>query len=312
MGIISLANVCSRIGWCAILLVIAIMVSRASTPAKMQVNPIDGAEMVLIPAGEFLMGITDDEVAAQVKAYPTYTAAMFAREQPAHRVVLDAYYLYKTEVTVAQYRKFCAATRRVMPKLSDEWMRQAINPIVNVSWEDAAAYATWAGASLPTEAQWENATRGGDRRLYPWGDVWPPSKGAGNFCDQTLNRNFPVVKHYIENYDDGFVNAAPIASFPANPYGVYDLAGNVEEWCADWYSEMYYRTSPVQNPAGPSEAEATLVKSEGQEVKQRVVRGTNWFCWGSSLFLASFRSASSPMEATCYRGFRCVIRVPGS
>ena len=225
---------------------------------KTKVNPTDGAEMALIPAGEFLMGTSEEELKALLPVSEEARAAgrgwgerrnfdplpdrkeAFADELPQHKVYLDAYYMYKTEVTRAQYRKFCEATKRAMPP-NPEWFptdpesqaKRDTEPVVNVSWDDANAYAKWAGGALPTEAQWEKAARGGDRRLYPWGDAWPPPKGAGNLPDQTLKESgWPGGAEpppggwslTIPGYTDGYAYVAPVGKFTPNPYGVYDLA----------------------------------------------------------------------------------------
>ena len=196
-------------------------VAPESTPAEVQddtapapkrveagINPKDGAEMVWVPAGEFLMGSTDDEGVRD--------------ERPQRKVYLDGYWMYKTEVTVAQYRKFCEATNREMPE-APEWGWKEDHPVVNVSWHDAVDYAKWAGASLPTEAQWEKAARGTDGRVFPWGNEW--DAGA---CANSVSWSLKGTK--------------PVGSCPAgaSPYGCVDMAGNAWEWCADWYLSLIH------------------------------------------------------------------------
>lgn len=265
---------------------------------KRKINPKDGAEMVLIPAGEFLMGTSEAELTAWLLAYPGYVHELFKSELPQHKVYLDAFYLYKTEVTVAQYRKFCKATKREMP-FEPDWKWQDTNPIVNVTWNDAKAYADWAGASLPTEAQWEKAARGGDRRVYAWGNDWPPSKGAGNFADETYIKS---GKHpnegFIKDYDDGYVNIAPVGSFTANPFGLYDMVGNVWEWCSDWYDEGYYKNSPAKNPTGPKKGD------------RRVMRGGTWYNSDPQSLRAVYRIGILPILLDPGIGFRCALCLP--
>jgi len=226
--------------------------------------------MVWVPAGEFLMGSTDADNEADTD------------EKPQHKVYLDGYWIYKTEVTVAQYRKFCQATGRQMPP-EPEWKWQDTHPIVNVTWDDAAAYAQWAGAALPTEAQWEKAARGPDGRLYPWGNDWDGAK-----CVNSARGNAPG-------------GTKPVGGMPAgaSPYGCLDMAGNVWEWCADWYDGSYYKNTPSGNPTGPATGTA------------RVVRGGSWGNTISDFFRAAGRYRPTPEGRNDYLGFRCVVRSPG-
>lgn len=218
-----------------------------------KINPKDGAEMMWVPAGEFLMGSTDEEIAALVKANPKLNADAFDDEKPQRKVYLDGYWMYKCEVTVAQYRKFCKESGRKMP-IAPTWGWKDDHPVVNVNWQDAADYAKWAGASLPTEAQWEKAARGTDGRIYPWGNTWPPPAGSGNFADESFTKKYPERAAFstkigsppLKGYDDGYAETAPVGKFPggASPYGCMDMAGNVWERCADSSAKDY------KGPAG--------------------------------------------------------------
>jgi len=265
---------------------------------KTKTNEKDGAEMVLIPAGEFLMGTSEEELAAWLQAHPADQRGYFTNEMPQHMVYLDDYYMYKTEVTVAQYREFCQATGRAMPS-EPSWKWQDDHPIVNIAWEDAQAYAAWAGASLPTEAQWEKAARGGDRRIYSWGDAWPPPAGTGNFGDETFKASgmFPG-RDVINGYIDGYVYVSPVGAFAANPYGLHDMGGNVGEWCADWYGGRYYTDESMHNPTGPATGTG------------RVCRGGSWLDGGAWIFRAADRYMGYPADRNSAGGFRCVIRSP--
>jgi len=235
------------------------------------INPIDGAVILWVPAGEFLMGSTDADKDARTD------------EKPQHRVYLDGYWIYQTEVTVAQYRKFCQATGRQMPP-EPEWKWQDTHP-VNVSWDDAKAYVDWAGASLPMEAQWEKAARGSDGRIYPWGNEWDGAK-----CVNSVGGNAPG-------------GTKPVGGMPAgvSPYGCLDMAGNVWEWCADWYDGSYYKNTPSRNPTGPATGTT------------RVLRGGAWFIDNPANFRAAYRNYYRyfPSFRSCYFGFRCVLRSPG-
>ncbi len=253
----------------------------ASKSSGMKINPIDGAEMVWVPAGEFIMGSTDEQVAAEVRELDgaPITAFGLDEEKPQRRVYLDGYWMYKNEVTVAQYRRFCKATKREMPK-APEWGWKENHPIVNVSWQDAFDYSKWAEAVLPTEAQWEKAARGTDGRKYPWGNEWDASK-----CANGVNGKLKSPK--------------PVGSFASDvsPYGCMDMASNVMEWCSDWYVSDYYRTAPAQNPAGPSD--------QSNVSDARVLRGGSWFQNLDIRFRSAARNKTDPKDRFYLIGFRC-------
>lgn len=225
----------------------------------------DGAEMMLIPAGNFQMGSDDD----------------WREEKPAHRVYLDAFYMDKYEVTNAQYRKFMDATGYEAPKFwEDPKFNAPDHPVVGASWQDAQVYAKWAGKRLPTEAEWEKAARGGlDGKKFPWGD-----KATHN------DANYGGV-----NDKDKWDYTAPVGSFAPNGYGLYDMAGNTWEWCADFYADGYYSGSPGFSPAGP--ASGFL----------RVIRGGAWNSPANSMRV-SHRNNLPPSIKYFVVGFRCVAR----
>jgi len=214
---------------------------------KEERNPIDDAEMIYIPEGEFIMGTSDAQIKSLLRQFPDWKCSWFDNEKPQRRVYLDGYWIYKYEVTVAQYRKFCDETGRKMPE-KPKWGWQDDHPIVKVNYNDAVAYCNWAKVQLPTEAQWEKAARGTDGRIWPWGNQWDANK-----CN---------------NYETGPKKTTPVDSHPqgTSPYGVMDMVGNVWEWCADWYDKNYYQNSPTRNPQGPSRS--TL---------GRVLHGGSWY-----------------------------------
>ncbi len=256
---------------------------QVTLPIAPKINPKDGAMMMWIPAGEFTMGSDDGD----------------NDEKPAHKVYLDSFWIYQHDVTVAQYRQFCTATGRVMPQ-APAWGWIDDHPVVNVCWDDAKAYADWAGVALPTEAEWEKAARGGEHHEYVWGDAWPPPKGAGNFDDETCKASVQYNNWtFINGYTDGYVNTSPVGSFAANGYGLYDMAGNVWQWCADWCGADYYSNSPTRNPTGPETGVA------------RVLRGGAWDRGEQATLRVAYRRDCDPTYNNVNLGFRCVSRSPG-
>jgi formylglycine-generating enzyme required for sulfatase activity len=233
----------------------------------------DGAPMVLIPAGEFTMGSREEDKGVDND------------ERPAHRVNLDAFYIDQYEVTNSRYAKFFQKTKRAAPEYwSEQVLKQHGNkPVVGVDWSDASAYCAWAKKRLPTEAEWERAARGTDQRLYPWGDTTPDRSLANldNCCD---------FKYHSALTEVGSLGRGK------SPYGVYDMAGNVWEWVADWYDESYYIKSPERNPNGPSQGIL------------RVVRGGAWTSNPVSV-RSAFRDKLSPSYRRAAQdgdlGFRC-------
>jgi formylglycine-generating enzyme len=282
------------------IMMIAITSSAQEAVAKNDKQVIkgkDGSEMVMIPAGEFQMGSNDG----------------FRRpdEKPVHTVYLNAFYIDKYEVTNAQYLRFVKETGHKEPEgssLVDGYLHSGFNPwsnenfngdnqpVVCVSWDDAKAYAEWAGKRLPTEAEWEKAARGGlaDKK-YVWGNESTPPKGAGNLVDKSTRKVFRNLEFFV-GYDDGYTYTAPVGKFDPNGYGLYDMAGNVSEWCADWFDPDYYSKATKQNPKGPESGEA------------RVVRGGSWIAIPDNLRVA-FRWSSMPRNVDDSYGFRCVSDV---
>lgn len=302
----------------------------------------DQKGMVLIPAGEFRMGNEDS----------------FADESPRHTVRINSFYLDAHEVTNAQFAEFVEATGYVTQAERDghcwayfngetdwqlasdtDWRHpqgpaSSINdkmnhPVVCVTWEDASAYARWAGKRLPTEAEWEYAARASDPGHYtaqtaPGGhdhsrmsggshvaaasDRSPSSRSHSSGTQHhasASHTNLTTVEaniwqgHWPEHnaLSDGFYYTAPAGSFAGNEWGVYDMIGNVWEWTADWYGPSYYAVSPISDPQGPT---------AGQN---RVARGGSWFCSPNycGAYSTHYRGASPPDHAFNNVGFRCAM-----
>lgn len=170
-------------------------------------------------------------------------------------------------------------------------------PVVQVCWEDAQAYAKWASKRLPTEAEWEYASRGGlDRQPYVWGK----EPDIGNRKANIWQGKFPSQNTAA----DGFAALAPVGSFPPNGWGLYDVAGNVWEWCADWYRPDYYEKSTKENPRGPSDS----YDPNEPGLAKRVTRGGSYLC--SELYCTGYRPSArmktSPDTGLSHTGFRCV------
>ena len=231
-----------------------------------------GVEMVLIPTGEFEMGSND--------------------KKPVHTVHLDAFYIDIYEVTNAKYRKFIQFRGHAEPEYwNNSNYNQPNQPVVGVTWYDAMAYAQWAGKRLPTEAEWEKAARGGLKgKRYPWGDN---------------------ISHDDANYlgtggRDTWATTAPVGSFPPNNYGLYDMSGNVWEWCLDEYQADFYSKSP-RTSTNPIAGESILyVMKNFTNVKSwRVLRGGSWLLniYGVRVAL---RLRIYPDVRFASFGFRCV------
>jgi formylglycine-generating enzyme required for sulfatase activity len=275
--------------------------------------------MVRVPDGEFLMGTADPD------GYPT------DGEGPVRAVRLSSFWIDPTTVSNAQFVAFVEATRYrtdaerfgwsyvfagLLPDDLPEtrgvaqapWWRQVFgadwshpegpqsdlqgrldHPVVHVSWRDAAAYSRWVGKRLPTEAEWECAARGGlEQKRFPWGDELTP---GGEHRMNVWQGRFPVQN----TLEDGYFGTAPVDAFPPNGYGLYNMTGNVWEWCADWFHPTFHGSGPRRNPRGPRSG------------THRVMRGGSYLCHHSYCrrYRVAARSANTPDSSTGNLGFRC-------
>lgn len=284
-----------RLGWPSFILAASLFVT--AVPGQ---RPVFPPGMVRIPGGTFTMG-TDEG---------------FPYEGPPHRVTVRPFLLDRHEVTVAEFARFVRATRyrteaekygwsgvllcdgKGWRKVDGaDWRRpegpksraKPGEPVVHVSWNDARAYAKWAGKRLPTEAEFEFAMRSGlEGKLFAWGDALVPK---GQHRANLWQGEFP----FSNRAEDGYKMRAPVGKFPPNVYGLFDIAGNVWEWCNDTFDPDYYANSPAKDPKGP------VTGSE------KVIRGGSWMCSENYCqgYRAAARSHSAPDSGLNNLGFRC-------
>ncbi len=224
-------------------------------------------DMILIPAGSFMMGSDSNET----------------NEKPAHQVTLNAFYIGKFEITNRQYKAFIEFTGLKPPSTWEDGNfpeQLADHPITGITWEDAYAYCDWLSDfakkkyRLPTEAEWERAARGGLKEMkFPWGN--------------DINK---LRANFGKNYSEG---TTPAGKIKPNEFGVCDMAGNVAEWTADWFLDEYYAQSSKENPKGPDNG------------SKKVVRGGSWRDDPEDIRV-SVRKYESPTSASEYIGFRVV------
>ncbi len=281
------------------------------------------ADLILIQGGQFWMGTNDAD------GFPS------DGEGPARQVHVDSFWICRYTVTNRQFKQFVEATNYVteaeafgwsyvfhtfvpsaladtvkdVPVQTPWWypvngaawsspegpgshIEERMNhPVVHVSWNDAQAYCAWAGGRLPTEAEWEYAARGGlDRRKYPWGDLL---KSNGEHQCNIWQGKFPVKNHA----SDGYAATAPVDAYHPNGYGLYNLSGNVWEWCEDWFTPDYHRTTAADNPIGPAKGE------------RRSLRGGSYLCHSSycNRYRVAARSSNTPDSSAGNMGFRIAL-----
>lgn len=288
-------------------------------------------KLVRIPAGKFLMGSPEAEKKAAVReavaaGVSEKDATDFFKDEVQHEVTISKpFYMGSTPVTVDQFAAFVKDSGYKTEAERAGWSegfeikdgvfdfkqvdgcswrnpsfdQKGNHPVIQVSWNDARAFCEWLSKKtgrtvrLPTEAQWEYACRAGTKTAYPWGDNPDDGKGWANGADQSLKKKIPNLQaHTFFSWDDGFAFTSPVGTFKANGFGLYDMTGNVFQWCQDRYGE--YETGAVTDPTG---ADTGVF---------RVLRGGSWY--GDPL---TCRSASRIGDSPDYRngsgGFRVVL-----
>ena len=237
-----------------------------STPAK---------GMVLISEGHYVMGSHKSLIELNPGDLFSTDRHALGPENPAHNVEIDSFYIDTHEVSHGNYMEFVKTNKAKKPLF---WNNPNFNnekqPVVGISWKEAQSYCTWKGGRLPTEAEWEKASRGKRSVDYPWGNE-PPDSTKLNF-NQEIKKTTP-----IGSYEAG-----------KSDYGVYDLAGNVSEWIYDWHLAEFYLFSPKRNPTGPK---------KGQ---YKVIRGGNWRNNPEDVKMV-YRNATIPSIRKKTLGFRC-------
>ncbi len=262
-----------------------------------EVSGKDEAPMVFVPAGVFLMGSTSDEVAGILKDFQGIPFEAFKAEFPQHQVTLNAYEIDRYEVTVNLYGRFLEATNHPPPKFwNNERFHQPALPILGVTWFDAKAYCEWAGKRLPTEAEWENAARGPENYLYPWGNYWGSvhANTASYWARQALSSSDKWASWMQAALDEK--KAGPLAANEfakgKSPHGLHNMSGNISEWVADWFAPYTDQATMVHNPQG---------KDSGS---MKVHRGGSWsvpFVFART----TYRAREKPENSSPYIGFRC-------
>jgi sulfatase modifying factor 1 len=301
-------------------------------------NSLD-MEFVLIPAGEFQMGSSQEDLQLMMADFKQATGRDYKRqwaihlsdESPKHKVAINRpFYLQAREVTNDQFAAFVKATGyRTIAEIKGGGWSYAIggwhpmpgadwrhptgpdssikdkgnHPVVQVSWLDAMAFIRWLSQkefkpyALPSEAQWEYACRGGlSGTIYSWGKDMPPKNKVANMPDEAYARVVGSERYHVKGYDDGYADTAPVGSYLANGYGLYDMIGNVWEWCSDWYQSGYYASSPAKDPSGPAEG------------THRVLRGGG-FCYLPSNMRCADRFRNLPAFRCPFAGFRLAMAV---
>ena len=290
-------------------------IAKAQSTPSVQTRKSYEPETVDIKGGTFLMGQSDPDIGGTGKTKD---------EQPPHTVTISNFALGRYEITVAQFRAFMEdenyKTDAEKEGFSWEWKGgkwEKMNgvywkhdtqgnlrpesdynhPVIHVSWNDAVAYCTWLSKKtgrnyrLPTEAEWEYAAGNGNRHTkYSWGDGSPSGRNGGNVADEDSKKKYNWSSIF-DNYYDGYADTAPVGQYNPNDFNLYDMTGNVLEWCSDWYDADYYKNSPSSNPQGAASG------------TNRVLRGGAWYD-DYNYSRVAIRSTDNPTIRNYNVGFR--------
>jgi len=253
------------------------------TPYPPLIEDDFGISMVLVSAGPFILGSTNGD----------------SDEVPIREIFLDGFYIDQFEVTNASYKECVDQGRCNPPRQFDSQTRfeyygtteYANYPVIYVSWEDARMYCQWRAGRLPTELEWEKAARGPEGFVYPWGNEF--DEGNANYCGGAV--------FCPDAPDDGYKDTAPVDAFAsgASPYGAFQMAGNVNEWTADWYDQNFYSSlnDGDENPLGPESGSGRVIRGGSFGLNAEKIRTTN-------------RGFNAPSEFSEFDGFRCVVDLP--
>jgi len=284
---------------------------KAGHPAVKVITNAIGLELARIPAGEFMMGNRDsvNDLAKAFKAYEGERIEKFADEEPLHKVkITKPFYFGVHEVTIGEFKKFVEGADYKTEAERDGTGGWGYNAKIayfegrkpEYSWRNPGFKQEWLSRKegrkyrLPTEAEWEYACRAGTTTRFNNGDDPESLVKAAVLYDERTKKLFPQWSKYAVHGDDGYDFTAPVGSFQPNKFGLYDMHGNVWEWCSDWYGEDYYAKSPVENPPGPASG------------RVRVRRGGSWHSW--PLYMrSSFRNWNTPQTRYVLVGFRVAM-----
>jgi formylglycine-generating enzyme required for sulfatase activity len=263
-----------------IVLIVCLSASEYASSEELKGEPQPPPGMVWVPSGELHRGSDSNQGYTYcLKNNRNCKKNWFQDEEPANAIRLNGFYIDIHEVTQKEFQG-------VMGDNPSDYNGSNL-PVERVTWPEATAYCKKVQKRLPTEAEWEWAARGGKRSVFPWGDEVESRKA--NFCDKQCNKRWKESQ-----FDDGHRYTAPVGSFPANGYGVFDMAGNVYEWVADWYAEEYYKNSTRDNPKGPETG------------KRKVIRGGSWINYSTGV-RPSDRTEAKPNGRLNFVGFRCAL-----